>query len=114
MTTTSAPVLETQDEDMQAVNPVSAVLWRRLGLEALPDHETLLIPTDRLVVVGADHLARSAKRLVKSIRHVGILQPPSVVVQGESDLHDPEATFEVIAGRRRVLAAHLAGLPIVN
>ncbi len=114
MTTTSAPVLETQDEDIQEVNPANAVLWRRLGLEALPDHETLLVPTERLVVVGADHLMRSAKRLLKSIQHVGILQPPSVVVQAGVDLHDPEATFEVIAGRRRVLAARLAGLPVVK
>src|SRR6266581_9305256 len=89
----------------------SAVLWRRLGL---PDHETMLIPTERLVVVGADHLARSAKRLVKSIQHVGILQPPTVVVQERVDLHDLEATFEVIAGRRRVLAGRLAGLPVIK
>jgi|GEM_PF-1961582 len=114
MTTTYAPVLESQDEDIQEVSQASAVLWRRLGLEALPAHETLLIPTERLVVVGADHLMRSAKRLLKSIQHVGILQPPSVVVQGEVDFHDPEATFEVIAGRRRVLAARLAGLPVVK
>ena len=114
MTTTYAPVLETQDEDIQEVSPASAVLWRRLGLEALPDHETMLIPTERLIFVGADHLMRSAKRLVKSIQHVGILQPPSVVVRGEVDVHDSEATFEVIAGRRRVLAARLAGLPVIK
>lgn len=114
MTIAYAPVLETQDEDIQEVNPATTVLWRRLGLEALPDHETLLIPTGRLVMVGADHLMRSARRLLKSVQHVGILQPPSVVVQGEVDLHDSEATFEVIAGRRRVLAARLAGLPVVK
>ena len=114
MTTTSAPVLDTQDEDIQEVSPTTAVLWRRLGLEALPDHETLLVPTERLIVSGADHLARSAKRLLKSIQHVGILQPPSVVVQGEVDIHDEEASFEVIAGLRRVLAARLAGLPVVK
>ncbi len=114
-TTTYASVLESQDEDIQEVSPRSRVLWRRLGLESLPGHETLLIPTERLVVVGADHLMRSARRLVKSIQHVGVLQPPSVVVQGgEVDLHDPEATFEVIAGRRRVLAGRLAGLPVIK
>ena len=96
------------------MSPASAVLWRRLGLEALPDHETLLIPTERLVVAGSDHLMRSAKRLVKSIQHVGILQTPSVVVQEGVDIHDAEATFEVIAGRRRVLAARLAGLAVVK
>jgi ParB/RepB/Spo0J family partition protein len=45
---------------------------------------------------------------------VGILQNPSVVVQGGVDMHDDEATFEVIAGRRRVLAARLAGLTVVK
>ena len=114
MTTTYTPVLEAQDEDIQEISPASAVLWRRLGLEALPDHETLLIPTERLVVAGADHLMRSAKRLVKSIQHVGILQPPSVVVQAGFAMQDAEATFEVIAGRRRVLAARLAGLPVIK
>jgi ParB/RepB/Spo0J family partition protein len=114
MTTIYAPVLESQDEDISEVSPGSRVLWRRLGLEALPDHETLLISTERLVVVEADHLMRSAKRLVKSIQHVGILQPPSVFAKAGVDLHDPEATFEVIAGRRRVLAARLAKLPMVK
>src|SRR2546428_4650266 len=60
MTTTYTPVLEAQDEDIQEVNPASAVLWRRLGLEALPDHETLLIPTERLVMAGGPHLPPSA------------------------------------------------------
>jgi ParB/RepB/Spo0J family partition protein len=74
----------------------------------------MLVPTERLKVTGADQLARSAKRLLKSIQHVGILQNPSVVVQDERDMHDDEATFEVIAGRRRVLAARLVGLPVVK
>src|SRR6266446_4689476 len=114
MPSTYAPALDAQDEDIREISPASAVLWRRLGLEALPDHETMFLPTERLVVAGADHLMRSAKRLVKSIQHVGILQNPSVVVQGEVDIHDAEATFEVIAGRRRVLAACLAGLTVVK
>src|SRR5947209_16143665 len=114
MTTTYRPVLDALDEDISEVSPGSRVLWRRLGLEALPDHETMLIPTERLVVVGADHLTRSAKRLVKSIQHVGILQPPSVVVEAGVDFPDPDATFEVIAGRRRVLAARLARLPVIK
>ncbi len=114
MTTIDMSILQAQDEDIGEVSPTSNILWRRLGLEALPDHETLLIPADRLVVVGADHLMRAARRLVKSIQHVGILQPPSVVVQEGVDIHESEATFEVIAGRRRVLAARLAGLAVVK
>src|SRR5579859_6917233 len=107
-------VLTEQDEDIREVTPANAVLLRRLGIEALPAHETMILPTERLIVVGADHLARSAKRLVKSIQHVGILQNPSVVVQDGVDMHDAEATYEVIAGRRRVLAARLVGLSVVK
>src|SRR5713101_10090986 len=107
-------VLPMQDEDIREVTPANAVLLRRLGLESLPEHETMILPIERLIVSGADHLVRSAKRLVKSIQHVGILQNPSVVVQGGVDIHDDEATFEVIAGRRRVLAAGLAGLTVVK
>jgi ParB/RepB/Spo0J family partition protein len=113
MTTTDTPILDAQDEDIREESLGSRVLWR-LGLEALPDHETLFLPTERLVVAGADHLMRSAKRLVKSIQHVGILQSPSVVLQEGIDIHNEEAVFEVIAGRRRVLAAHLAGLTVVK
>jgi ParB/RepB/Spo0J family partition protein len=114
MTNTRSSVLEVEDEDIREVTPATAVLMRRFGMEVLPEHETMLLPTERLIVPGVDHLARSAKRLVKSIQHVGILQNPSVVVQGDIDIHDCEATFEVIAGRRRVLAACLAGLTVVK
>ena len=114
MTYPISSVLTEQDEDIREVTPANAVLLRRLGLETLPAHETLILPTERLIVSGADHLTRSAKRLVKSIQHVGILQNPSVVVQEGSNMHDEEATFEVIAGRRRVLAARLAGLTVVK
>src|SRR5438309_11813305 len=88
---TLVPVLDAQDEDIREESPGSRVLWRRLGLEALPDHETLLLPTERLVVAGTDHLMRSARRLVKSIQHVGILQSPSVVLREGMDIHDAEA-----------------------
>jgi len=114
MTYTHSSVLEVVDEDIREVTPATAVLMRRLGIESLPEHETMILPTERLIVAGADHLARSAKRLVKSIQHVGILQNPSVVVQGDIDIHDAEATFEVIAGRRRVLAACFAGLTVIK
>src|SRR5260370_21552110 len=114
MPSTYAPALDAQDEDIREISPATAVLWRRLGIEALPEHETMLLPTERLVLPDADHLARSAKRLVKSIQHVGILENPSVVMQGGVDIHNAEASYEVIAGRRRVLAARLAGLSVVK
>ena len=103
-----------EDDDIREVTPAHAVLLRRLGVESLPAHETMILPTERLVVAGAESLTRSAKRLVKSIQHVGILQNPSVVLKAGIDIHDAEATFEVIAGRRRVLAAGFAGLSVVK
>src|SRR5260370_4702576 len=114
MPSTYAPALDAQDEDIRDISPASAVLWRRLGIEALPEHETMLLPTERLVVPDADHLVRSAKHLVKSIQHVGILQNPSVVVKAGAAIHDTEATFEGIAGRRRVLAARPPRLPRIK
>ena len=114
MTSTDSSVLLLQDKEIHDVSPAHAILLKRLGMDALPAHDTLTLPTERLIVVGADHLVRSAKRLVKSIQHVGILQNPSVVVLGNRNIHDVEATFEVIAGRRRVLAACLAGLRVIK
>ena len=34
MPSTHAPVLEVEDEDIREVTPATAVLWRRLGIEA--------------------------------------------------------------------------------
>lgn len=103
-------VLPMQDEDVREVSQTEALLLRRLGLETLPAHETLTLRTEQLIVPEAAHMVRSSKRLVKSIQQVGLLHSPAVVMQGARDIHDPEITFEVIAGRRRVLAARLAGL----
>ena len=107
-------VFPTESDEISEVSQADAILLKRLGMEALPAHETMLLPTERLIVVDAEHLVRSAKRLVKSIQHVGVLQSPSVVAQGKADIHNPDATFEVIAGRRRVLAARFAGLPVIK
>jgi ParB/RepB/Spo0J family partition protein len=89
-------------------------LLKRLGIPALPLHETMLLPLERITVPGAALLARPSARLVKSIKKVGILQTPAVVLLSGSMPHDPEATFEVIMGRRRILAARMAGLLVVK
>jgi ParB/RepB/Spo0J family partition protein len=107
-------VFQTASEDITEVSQTDAILLKRLGMETLPAHETLLLPIERLIVADAEHIVRSAKRLVKSIQRVGVLQSPSVVVQSKADIHDPDATFEVIAGRRRVLAARFAGLAVIK
>ncbi len=88
-------------------------LMKRLGIDAFPPHETLVIPLERIVIPGAD-LVRPSARLVRSIKRVGVLENPSVVLLNGSGLRDETATFEVIFGRRRILATRLAGLPVVK
>jgi ParB/RepB/Spo0J family partition protein len=105
---------QTTQTDIQARAPSSALLLRRLGIDTLPSHETMPLPLARLIVPGAEQAARAASRLVKSIKQVGILQPPSVMLLQGSDIHANDARFQVIAGRRRTLAARLAGLAIIK
>jgi ParB-like chromosome segregation protein Spo0J len=102
------------DEASIAPADVSRALFGRLGVTSLPAHETLHLPVEQLLVQDTAHITRSARRLVKSIQQVGILQNPSVVVCDGYTIHDPKAIFEVMAGRRRVLAARFAGLSIIK
>jgi ParB-like chromosome segregation protein Spo0J len=88
-------------------------LLQRLGIETFPAHETMSISIERIRVPGAE-LVHPPPRLVKSIKRVGVLQNPSVVLLTGAGLHDPEATFEVIFGRRRILGAALAGRSTVK
>ncbi len=105
------PLLE---GDIEQVDEKLLAILKRLGIPALPSHETMLLPLERITVPGAALLARPSSRLVKSIEKVGILQAPAVVLLSGSTPHDPEATFEVVLGRRRILAARMAGLVVVK
>lgn len=107
----SATLLE--PGDISQVDGKLAALLQRLGIEAFPAHETRLIALDRLVVPGAE-LVRPSPKLVRSIKRVGVLQSPAVVLRSGVSLADETATFEVIFGRRRVLAAHLAGMSFIK
>jgi len=100
--------------EVQQVDEKLLTLMRRLGIESLPSHETMLLPRERILVPGEALIIRPSKRLVKSIQRVGILQAPSVVRLGGTSPSDPEATFEVVIGRRRVIAAGLAGLQVIK
>lgn len=101
-------------EESQSGDEQRRILMQRLGVTALPAHETMLLPIERILVPGAELVARPSKRLVKSIQQVGILQAPSVVLHRGSSMYEPEATFEVITGRRRVLAAAMVGLTSIT
>ncbi len=105
------PLLE---GDVGQVDEKLLALLKRLGIPALPSHETMLLPLERIAVPGAALLARPSARLVKSIEKVGILQAPAVVLLSGRTPHDLEATFEVVMGRRRILAARMAGLSVVK
>ncbi len=105
------PLLE---GDVQQVDEKLLALMQRLGITALPPHETMLLPLERMIVPGAALLTRPAARLVKSIQKVGLLQAPALVLRSGTTPHDPDATFEVVLGRRRILAARMAGLSVVK
>ena len=107
-----APLLEEQSS-VPSTDDKLLALMRRLGIESFPHHETLLIPIERIVVPGAD-LLRISQRLVKSIKQVGVLQMPAVERISATSIHDPQASWQVIFGRRRVLAARLAGLSVIK
>jgi ParB-like chromosome segregation protein Spo0J len=100
--------------DVQQVDEKLLALLQRLGITALPPHETMLLPLERMIVPGAALLTRPAARLVKSIQKVGLLQAPALVLLSGTTPHDPQATFEVVLGRRRILAARMAGLAVVT
>src|SRR6266700_2684287 len=109
--TKQQPLLE---GDIQEVDNKLLALMQRLGITALPPHETMLLPLERMVVPGAVLLTRPAARLVKSIQKVGLLQAPALVLSSGITPHDPDATFEVVLGRRRILAARMAGLSVAK
>lgn len=105
------PLLPAATEVATVADP-QRLLLQRLRLETLPAHETRLLPLAQIQIPSDASLLRSARGLVKSIERVGVLQPPSVVSLPHAT--GEETHYEVIAGRRRVLAAHLCALPVLK
>lgn len=85
----------------------------RLGLEALPTHETRWLPLARILVPDEKNM-RVPKSLVQSVQQFGVLQAPSVVWCSPAEEPEAQAMYEVIAGRRRTRAARLAGLTVLK
>jgi ParB-like chromosome segregation protein Spo0J len=98
-----------QGQAVSSTDEKLIALMRRLGIDAFPHHETLLLPIARISVPGAE-LLRPSRNLMKSIKLVGVQQAPAVVLLTGTGLRDPDATWQVIFGRRRTLAARLNGL----
>jgi ParB/RepB/Spo0J family partition protein len=100
------------DASIAAQDAQSQMILRRLHIEAVPDHETRLLPIAH-IQVSDEAQVRVPKSLVQSIQRFGVLQAPSVVCCGPCAEED-NAVYEVIAGRRRVIGARLAGLPVLK
>lgn len=95
-----------QGEQQQAI-------FHRLGLEALPTHETRWLPLAR-IQVSAEQKVRVPTSLVQSIKLVGVLQAPSVVRISPPEVEEEQALYQVIAGRRRTKAAKRARLTVLK
>jgi ParB-like chromosome segregation protein Spo0J len=110
-TTTSPECTEreisTQDEALLA-------LMKRLGIESPLSYQTRYLPIERLIVPGERLMKSSAGQFQTNIQLVGLLHAPLVVLEEGQGIDDPEATFRVVAGRRRVAGACRAGLTYIE
>jgi ParB/RepB/Spo0J family partition protein len=104
--TMSMPLL---DVPVMAMDDLQEEIIHRLGLEVLPARETRWLPLS-CVQVPDETSVRVPKSLVQSIARFGVLQAPSVVGCTHTTEKEGQILYEVIAGRRRTLAARLAGM----
>ncbi len=88
-------------------------ILRRLGVHALPAHETRWLPLSRLQVPD-EQTVRAPASLVRSIKLLGVLQAPSVVRCSPAEVDEDHAMYQVIAGRRRTKAARQARLTMLK
>lgn len=84
-------------------------ILRRLGLECLPAHTPAWVPLTSMMIIDEEQM-RIPRGLVESIKLFGVLQAPCVVRCSSATDAEAHPLYEVIAGRRRTLAARLAGL----
>ena len=84
-------------------------LLRKLGMSELPTYQMQCSMPKDIVVPGAELIARPHK-LAKSIAHVGVLHPPVVVCCATGE----KVVYEVVLGRRRILAVQMLDLPLVE
>lgn len=103
----SAQLLDLPPEEMDEEYLQKEIL-RRLGVENIPTHVSAWLPTASLIVPDEESV-RAPGWLVRSINVFGIMQAPSVVRVASAS--EGESLYEVIAGRRRTLAARMLGLP---
>ena len=102
------------EREISAQDEALLALMKRLGIESPLRYETRHLPIDRLIVPGEKLMKASAGQFQTNIQLVGLLHAPLVVLEEGQGIDDPEATFRVVAGRRRVAGACRAGLTYIE
>jgi ParB/RepB/Spo0J family partition protein len=102
------------EREISAQDEALLALMKRLGIESPLSYETRHLPIERLIVPGEKLMKSSAGQFQTNIQLVGLLHAPLVVLEQGQGIDDPEATFRVVAGRRRVAGACRAGLTYIE
>jgi ParB/RepB/Spo0J family partition protein len=105
---------ECAEHEISGQDEALLALMKRLGIESPLRYETRHLPIDRLIVPGEKLMKASAGQFQINIQLVGLLHAPLVVLEEGQGIDDPEATFRVVAGRRRVAGACRAGLTYIE
>jgi ParB-like chromosome segregation protein Spo0J len=105
---------ECSELEISAQDEALLALMKRLGIESPLRYETRHLPIDRLIVPGEKLMKASAGQFQTNIQLVGLLHAPLVVLEQGQGIDDPEATFRVVAGRRRVTGACRAGMTYIE
>src|SRR5438876_10864824 len=105
---------ECAERDISAQDEALLALMKRLGIESPLSYQTRHLPIGRLIVPGDKLMKNSAGQFQTNIQLVGLLHAPLVVLEQGQGIDDPEATFRVVAGRRRVAGACRAGLTYIE
>ena len=106
--------IDCSEHEISAQDEALLALMKRLGIESPLRYETRHLPIDRLIVPGEKLMKASAGQFQTNIQLVGLLHAPLVVLEQGQGIDDPEATFRVVAGRRRVAGACRAGLTYIE
>jgi ParB/RepB/Spo0J family partition protein len=105
---------ECTEREISPQDEALLTLMKRLGIESPLRYETRHLPIERLIVPGEKLVKASAGQFQTNIQLVGLLHAPLVVLEQGLGIDDPEATFRVVAGRRRVAGACRAGLTYIE
>jgi ParB/RepB/Spo0J family partition protein len=102
------------EREISAQDEALLALMKRLGIESPLSYQTRHLPIERLLIPGEKLIKTSAGQFQTNIQLVGLLHAPLVVLEEGQGIDDPEATFRVVAGRRRVAGACKAGLTYIE